>query len=162
MTYYDSKSGVSDLPVNHVDAAPTTLGLCDLEIPEWMDGTDYSWVRSAHRVPGEIPDSAYLQSVVPTRHYDSIDIPYRGIVTRDGWKYVCLENQEWLLFNLNEDPLELINLAHNSIHIGKRSELNRRLKEWVKETEDDFNVPDVPYLVRETPRQPLEEMEEII
>ncbi|MBT9776728.1 sulfatase-like hydrolase/transferase [Clostridium sp. MCC353] len=162
MTYYDSKSGVSDLPVNHVDAAPTTLGLCDLEIPEWMEGTDYSWVRSASRVPGEIPDSAYLQSVVPTRHYDSIDIPYRGIVTRDGWKYVCLENQEWLLFNLNDDPLELINLAHNSLYIDKRIELNRRLKEWARDTEDDFNVPDVPYLVRETPRQPLEGMEESI
>ena len=99
MTYYDSKSGDSDVLVNHVDVAPTTLGLCDLDIPEWMEGTDYSWVRVSHRSQGEVPDSAYLQSVVPTRHYDSIDLPYRGIVTRDGWKYVCLENQEWLMFN---------------------------------------------------------------
>lgn len=157
MTYYDSKSGDSDVLVNHVDVAPTTLGLCDLDIPEWMEGTDYSWVRVSHRSQGEVPDSAYLQSVVPTRHYDSIDLPYRGIVTRDGWKYVCLENQEWLMFNLKEDPLELINLAHHSAYIDKRIELNHRLKKWASDTDDPFIIPDVPYLVKETPRQPVTE-----
>jgi hypothetical protein len=30
------------------------------------------------------PDSAYLQSVIPTMHADSVDKPWRGIVTRDG------------------------------------------------------------------------------
>jgi hypothetical protein len=43
------------------------------------------------------PDSVYLQNVIPTGHPDSINTPYRGLVTRDGWKYVCFENRSWLL-----------------------------------------------------------------
>ena len=30
-----------DYPINHVDIAPTTLGLCGIRPPEWMQGTDY-------------------------------------------------------------------------------------------------------------------------
>jgi len=130
-----------DAPVNHVDIAPTTLGLCGIAKPGWMDGTDYSHYRLLDNPKDDEPDSAYLQAVVASGHEDSVDKPWRGIVTNDGWKYVCFEGCEWLMFNLNDDPYEGVNLAHNVIYKDKKKELNGRLRKWIADTDDDFSVP---------------------
>ena len=133
----------ADYPISSVDIAPTTLGLCGIPVPEWMQGTDYSALRTKWNPGVEYPDSAYIQSVIPTRHGDSTDSAWRGVITRDGWKYVCLPNTPWLMFNLNEDPYELANLAHNTVFNAKRIELNERLRKWVHDTGDDFPVPEI-------------------
>lgn len=139
--YYGDRNGRLPLPVNHVDVAPTTLGLCGIDPPAWMAGTDYSGHRVPGRPPPAEPDSAYLQLVVPTRHPDSIDRPWRGVVTRDGWKYAALEGQPWLLFNLNEDPYEQVNLAHNTRFGVERRRLQERLAAWIADTGDSFALP---------------------
>jgi arylsulfatase A-like enzyme len=135
------RHGLPDCVVNHVDLAPTTLGLCGIEKPAWMDGFDYSGFFRKDRPCPAPPDSAYLQCVIPTGHGESVDRPWRGIVTRDGWKYVCLEGQPWLLFNLNEDPYEMANLAHNTRCAKERSRLHARLRQWIADTKDDFPLP---------------------
>lgn len=144
-TFYNGRNGSSrmSIPVNHVDIAPTTLGLCGIDHPDWMEGTDYSHYRLKWRPrdPKE-PDSAYLQCVIATGHEDSVDRPWRGLVTCEGWKYVCLEGTPWMMFNLNEDPYEQINLAYNSKYHKKRKELNDRLKKWVIDTSDKFTLPE--------------------
>lgn len=139
--FYYFKGGRHPVPINHVDIAPTTLGLCGIDTPDWMMGTDYSGYRIPGRQVQNEPDSAFLQLCVATGHGDSVDRPWRGIVTRDGWKYVVLEHQPWLMFNLNDDPYEQINLAHNTRYGKKRRELNERLAEWIKETGDEFPMP---------------------
>ena len=131
------------LPVNHVDIAPTSLGLCGIDVPDWMRGTDYSGSYVRGRPPVEEPDSAYMQLVVATGHGDSIDRPWRGIVTTDGWKYVCLEGQPWMMFNLGEDPYELANLAHNTRFRAERKRLQERLAQWMAETGDEFRLPEL-------------------
>ncbi|HHE73349.1 MAG TPA: hypothetical protein ENL34_13840, partial [Chloroflexi bacterium] len=140
---YEGRTGRPDVLINHVDIAPTTLGLCGIDKPDWMRGCDYSGLRLPWRPSPEIPDSAFLQSVIPTGHGDSVDRPWRGIVTRDGWKYVVLEGQPWLMFNLNEDPYELVNLAHNTKFRAERRRLQQRLAEWIAETGDAFDLPDL-------------------
>jgi arylsulfatase A-like enzyme len=139
--HYALKGGRSDLLVNHVDMAPTTLGLCAIEVPEWMVGTDYSAARLGSSGRDAYPDSAFIQLVVPTGHGNSTDRPWRGVVTRDGWKYACLEHQPWLLFDLNTDPYEQVNLAHNTVFAAKRRELHGRLASWIEETGDSFPLP---------------------
>lgn len=143
LSIYGLRRGECDCPVNHVDVAPTSLGLCGLNVPEWMQGTDYSPRRlhDARADPRHEPDSAYLQLVIPTRHPHSTDRPWRGIVTRDGWKYVCLEHQPWLLFNLNDDPYEQVNLAHNTVYKADRARLQERLARWIRDTQDRFPLP---------------------
>jgi arylsulfatase A-like enzyme len=135
-------NGTFKVPLNHVDIAPTTLGLCGIRKPEWMEGTDYSSYRLRGRAPAGEPDSAYLQSVIPTMHGDSVDKPWRGIVTRDGWKYVCFDGISFLMFNLNEDPYEQANLAHNVRYRAERKRLLERLRQWVNDTGDKFNLPE--------------------
>jgi arylsulfatase A-like enzyme len=142
-TVYSQHTGSLPLLVNHVDIAPTTLGLCGITKPAWMQGADYSSYRLHGEPPASEPDSAYLQVVVPTGHPDSIDRPWRGLVTRDGWKYVALAGQPWLLYNLNEDPYEQANLAFNSLYAQERRQFNARLAAWVDETGDRFDLPDV-------------------
>jgi arylsulfatase A-like enzyme len=141
--YEGRQIGNSPALLNHVDIAPTTLGLCGIEKPGWMEGYDYSSKRLASRpaAPNE-PDSAYLQNVIPTGHGDSINTPYRGIVTRDGWKYVAFSNHSWLLFNLEEDPYEQANLAQNNRYRAERKKLIERLRQWIADTGDDFLLPE--------------------
>ena len=140
---YELKSGaISDAPLNHVDIGPTSLGLCGIEVPDWMPGTDYSHPRQ-RKLAGDEPDSAFLQLVVPTGHGNSVDRPWRGVATRDGWKYVALEGQPWLMFNLAEDPYELANLAHNTAFRAERQRLQERLAGWIDETGDVFALPEL-------------------
>ena len=139
--YGGLKRGRVPVACNHVDIAPTTLGICGIKKPDWMEGTDYSHYRIAKPPGGPEPDSAYLQNVVPTGHPDSINATFRGLVTKDGWKYVALENLSWMMFNLNEDPYEEANLAQNNAFRAERKKLIERLKQWVNETGDNFALP---------------------
>lgn len=128
---------VDRVMINHVDIAPTTLGLCGIETPDWMEGYDYSWCRlDRNRQEVRFPDSVYLQSVAPNGGPDSVDKPWRGIVTSDGWKYVRFFETAWMMYNLKEDPLEQVNLAHNGKYREKRLELEGRLREWGIKTGD--------------------------
>ncbi len=128
--------------LNHVDIAPTTLGLCGIKKPSWMEGTDYSQLRLARRNSVSEPDSAYLEVVDPRGGNGNLNKPYRGVVTKDGWKYTCFEGTSWQLFNLNEDPYELVNLAHETHLRAERKRLTARLRQWVADTGDKFNVPE--------------------
>ena len=135
---------ITDVMVNHVDIAPTTLGLCGIDKPDWMEGTDYSGYRLEWRKrPDKIPDSVYLQSMVPTLHGNGADRPWRGIVTNDGWKYVCFEDMPWLMYNLRDDPYEMVNLALEPPCFYKRAQLHEKLQEWIDREEDRFNLPKI-------------------
>lgn len=133
---------IEEVLLNHVDIAPTTLGLCNIDKPEWMEGTDYSAYRLEWREkPKNKPESVYLQSIIPTLHGNGADRPWRGVVTQDGWKYVCFEEIPWMMFNLNDDPYEMVNLALEPPYFAKRYELHQLLQRWIDETGDEFKLP---------------------
>lgn len=132
---------IDNVPINHVDITSTTLGLCGIDIPDYMEGTDYSAYRLLDKEKIQYPTSAYMQSVIPTKHHDSVNRPWRGIITIDGYKYVCFENMDWFLFDLNTDPFEQVNLAYNDRYIEIRKRLNKELNDWIIKTDDDFVLP---------------------
>lgn len=140
--YYERHQGRCDDAFGLVDLAPTTLGLCRIRAPDWMQGHDFAhrWRRDA-KPGGPVPAAALLQSVTPTGHLDSVDRPWRGVVTADGWKYVCLEHQPWLLFHLDADPLEQVNLAHNPRYKEHRQRLHTILADKLEEVGDRFALP---------------------
>jgi hypothetical protein len=82
-----------------------------------------------------------MQAVIPTGHGESIDRPWRGVVTDDGWKYVVLEGQPWMLFNLSEDPFEQANHAFDKKYGAERNRLQDRLAQWISDTGDRFDLP---------------------
>jgi len=133
----------SNAPFNHVDFAPTSLGLCGIDVPDWMEGTDFSHHVLADRpAPESEPTSAYIQQCVRKR-FQSLNRTWRGIRTNDGWKYVCLKGQPLLMFDLNEDPYETLNLAFLDTHNDKRETLQNELAAWIEKTEDVFALPEV-------------------
>jgi arylsulfatase A-like enzyme len=142
VSLYGHGSGFQNLLINHVDIAPTSLGLCGIAKPSHMAGTDYSPAWHRKPIPNE-PDSAFLQLCVSTGHAYAIDRPWRGIVTRDGWKYIVLEGQPMMMHNLNEDPYEQVNLAFNTAHKGQRKRLQDRLGQWIADTGDQFQLPQI-------------------
>ena len=143
------KIGTTDVPLNHVDIAPTTLGLCGISVPGWMCGTDYSFERLSDRVrPGVYPESAYLQTVRLTYYPDTVDQPYRGIVTTDGWKFVSFRGSPWLMYDLNEDSYEQVNLAHLPRYCDKKVELSKKLLGFIEKTGDNFVLPEIEYAER--------------
>ena len=137
--YYESRIGPSDAPINHVDIAPTSLGLANITPPDWMRGHDYSsLVRSDRAVPDDLPESAYCQLV---RNCPGVGRPWRGVVTRDGWKYAATDAAPWLLFNTHEDPFEKTNLVFDPQFKDKRAELHALLRRWIEHTDDPFELP---------------------
>jgi arylsulfatase A-like enzyme len=136
-----NRSGHVPQPVNHVDIAPTTLGLCGIDKPAWMPGCDYSGYRIFGREVRDEPDSAFLQLVEPLAASRTVDRPWRAVVTADGWKYAVHGQAPWLLFNLNEDPYEQVNLALMSGYTAPRRRLHDRLGAWIADTGDSFSLP---------------------
>jgi hypothetical protein len=55
-----------------------------------------------------------------------------------------LEGQPWLMYDLNEDPYETVNLALDGRFKKRRRELQDRLAQWLSETGDTFALPDLP------------------
>ena len=45
------------------------------------------------------------------------------------------------MFNLNEDPCEQVDLAHNTQFAAQRRVLHERLARWIEETGDAFALP---------------------
>jgi arylsulfatase A-like enzyme len=140
MSYDGWKSGRSSCLVNHVDISPTTLGLCDIDVPEWMEGYDYSHHRTGKNFKNkrkDDPESVFMQLI------DDRESGYawRCVITSDGWKYACVKNGEWIMYNLNQDPYEQNNLAFNTEHFSKREELKSLLQDWISKTGDHFPLP---------------------
>ena len=138
--FYDHKQG--DVPhlVGLRDLAPTTLGLCGIPVPEEMEGIDFSGLLLKEKPAPDRPESLFMYSIVPTGHPDSVNLPWRSVITDDGWKLVCFERTSWLMFNLNEDPYEMVNLAHNNIYAAERERLMKLLGQWIADAQDEFKL----------------------
>ena len=77
------------------------------------------------------------------KRFDCLNRVWRGVRTCDGWKYVCLEGQPLMLFNLNQDPYEFANLAYLDTYNDKRAELQQELAAWLEHTGDEFLLPEL-------------------
>lgn len=148
-TNYHMQSGIRDAVINHIDIAPTTLGLCGITPPQNMVGFDYSPLciqksqPEYHELQGAIPDSAYLQQIPRKYHAHTANKAWRAVVTRDGYKYVCYPHQDVMLFNLNDDPYEMANLCHDSTSQVIKEKLHSLLQKYIVDTGDTFDLPDI-------------------
>ena len=111
-----------------VDLLPTSLALAGVSIPDYAQGTDFSSLLLGGPFDG--PDAVFLEMVGnPRWNLDFLD--WRGLVT-DRWKYSFYETGHELLFDLDEDPFEMRNLASVSGEI--RDQMKTRLLALLEET----------------------------
>lgn len=164
---------ISDAVISHVDIAPTSLGLCGIPVPETMVGYDYSAQCigvAAEEYAGppsrdQEPASAFLQQIpprpfavgpkgkAPGSFLDCVNTPWRGVATRDGWKYVCTPGNEWMLYNTVEDPFEQANHVYNERFRSEKERCHHLLAEWIAATGDDFPLPDIALRERGAPAE---------
>lgn len=146
---YHMKSKDTKALLNHIDIAPTTLGLCGIDVPEAMDGYDFSSEcldkedMCYKENPNEQPTTAYLQQIPRKFHPHGISKQWRGVVTKDGLKYVCYPNHEAFMFNLNDDPYEMSNLCLDIVFYKEKEELHQILQDYITSTGDEFELPDI-------------------
>ncbi len=90
-----------------VDLLATTCGLVGIDVPVWNQGTDFSPLLRGETFTG--PEYQLLEMLANPRWcLDFMD--WRALVT-ERWKYAYYETGAELLFDLQEDPYELTNLA---------------------------------------------------
>lgn len=135
---------VTDSILNSVDILPTTLGLAGLAPAAPTPGFDFSGYATSDSdpdsLPGE-PESALCQHLVRKLQRNGMDCTWRGVVTRDGWKYFCTEHASIGMFNLNIDPYEQMNLVYDHGHREKRAELIELLRSWLADVGDSYPLP---------------------
>jgi arylsulfatase A-like enzyme len=124
----------SHVLLTHVDLAPTLLGLCGPPVPADMQGTDLSGVVLGTTDRG--PDSAFFQIFVPFAG-DGTSHPWRGVRT-DRFMYARTMADPWVLYDLEDDPYEMRNLAHDPTHARLRKRMEAKLAAWMDRTGDSW------------------------
>ena len=110
-------------PFNVVDIMPTLLGLAGIPLPGTCEGTDHAPAVRGEAFTGN--EAAYIMSIAPFSEYRGQ--PWRGIRTR---RHTYVRNLEgpWLLFDNQEDPYQMCNLAGRP----EQADLQRRLEDQLK------------------------------
>jgi arylsulfatase A-like enzyme len=118
----------SESVVNLIDLMPTLLGLCDLPVPETVQGED----RSAH-ARGEAPassDATYLEGNIP------FDDAWRAVRTDEHMLAVDRNLNTTHLYDTAADPYQQENLAGEDDAADLEDDLRWRLFELAYEYDD--------------------------
>jgi len=128
-----------ETPINTPDIMPTLLGLCGLEVPDTVEGLDYSCMLHGGEVPGD--GAALISCYAPFGEYvmGRGGREYRGVRT-DRYTYVRSLDGPWLLYDNDEDPYQLENLCGMPEHEELQSNLNKILNRKLDETRDEFET----------------------
>lgn len=133
-------------PINTPDLAPTLIGLSKLDVPESMEGEDFSSQLMEGVELGN--EAALITLPVPFHEWQFMrgGREYRGVRTRD-YTYVKDLLGPWLLYDNAQDPFQLTNLVdvpqYEQVQIYLDDVLNRKLAE----TQDEF-LPADTYMRR--------------
>ena len=135
---------IVEAPVNTPDILPTLLGLSEIEIPETVEGTDYSKIISGEEKPQH--ESVLIQCPVPFHqwNYSQGGREYRG-VRSERFTYVRDLNGPWLLYDNVLDPFQMNNLLGLDEYVYIQSDLEKQLQDWLKRTNDSF-LPGSEYM----------------
>ena len=128
-----------DMPFNAPDIMPTLLGLAGVEIPDTVEGRDYSAVLAGRSPAPAETDAALICCVSPFGEYTRArgGREYRGIRTRRH-TYVRTLEGPWLLYDNEADPHQQKNLAGKPEAAEVQKALDQRLTEMLAERKDEF------------------------
>lgn len=149
MLYYIPKelkiaTGTKDALMNSEDILPTILGLCNISIPETVEGINY---RPYLEGKEQVGDAALLTCVQPFGQWNSVKHggrEYRAIKTKQ-YTYARDLNGPWLLFDNINDPYQKSNLIGTDEFITLQDDLEKQLTSRLKETGDEF-LPGMSYI----------------
>ena len=132
------------MPINTPDLMPTLLGLCDLDIPETVEGEDFS--KNIRENKDDTGRAALIQLPVPFHqwNYRIGGKEYRGIRT-SRYTYVRDIQGPWLLYDNLNDPYQKENLVNKPEQSDLQRQLENILTEKLAERNDQF-LPGPDYM----------------
>lgn len=133
-------------PINTPDILPTLLSLSGIEIPETVEGNDYSKVISGEET--NPVEAVLIQCPVPFHqwNYSRGGREYRGVRTA-RYTYVRDLNGPWLLYDNLIDPYQMSNLVGTDEYTFIQSDLEQQLQNLLRKTNDSF-LPGDEYMKR--------------
>jgi arylsulfatase A-like enzyme len=141
-------------PVNTPDILPSLLSLCDIAIPDTIEGEDLAALFKGEQIQDE--RAALFMSVSP---FNATDFAaYRGVRT-SRYSYVRDSDRPWLLYDNQMDPFQLNNLIgrpeYSELQASLEAELQKLLArngdplpsaaearaQWGYAVDEDGNIP---------------------
>ncbi|MGQ1783622.1 MULTISPECIES: sulfatase family protein [unclassified Saccharicrinis] len=119
------------------DIMPTLLGMCNLHIPESVEGVDYTG-QLLGKEELDI-DGAFITCPVPFHqwNYKKGGKEFRGIRT-EKYTYAKDLNGPWLLYDNLNDPYQLDNLVGNIEYKTLQEDLDAKLQKMLDKRGDQF------------------------
>lgn len=111
----------------NIDLAPTIVAAADAPVPARMQGLDLARLYLAEDAGAQRDEFFYEHPTITSKDR----IPSSVALVRRDWKYVVWPEFDYdQLFNLRDDPDELVNLAVDPAHESERRDYRRRLEAW--------------------------------
>ena len=130
--------GVSiQTPFNTLHIMPTLLGLVGLDIPNTVEGTDFTpFLRGESPAP---EDSALIELPACFHQYAYYrgGKEWRGLRT-SRYTYVINLEGPWYLYDNERDPYQMINLIGSTEYAQVQAELARELRRRLRSRDDRF------------------------
>ena len=134
----------------HIDLLPTLLDLLGQEPPPHLQGKSLAPVLRGEK---DLSDNDVVvqwngnSEELPDRFLGSAGInrmnalPRRCIITPDRWKLALCAGDQGELFDLNNDPHEMMNLYDDPAQRDRVIDMSARLRMWQHETGDTAPLP---------------------
>jgi arylsulfatase A-like enzyme len=126
------RGSVEETPISSADIMPTLLSLCGLSVSTPVAGQDLSGVMLADQ-PG--PDTLYYQGGFGKSS------EWRAVVTESDKLVLRLNTGRVSLYDLINDPFELIDLGTSPLHQARVDELRDELRRLADDLNDPILLP---------------------
>jgi len=149
MLYYipeklNINKGTKDALMNSEDIMPTLLSLCNIPIPDTVEGINYKPYLEGRQ---DIGDATLLTCIQPFGQWNRFQHDgkeYRAIKTVQ-FTYARDLNGPWLLFDNINDPYQLNNLVGDESHKSVQDNLDKKLIDMLHKNGDEF-LPGMHYV----------------
>lgn len=140
----DIASGQRDALIGSADIMPTLLELCNIPVPNTVEGTGYRPYMEGNKKADTV---ALITCVQPFGQWNKVQNDareYRGLRTLN-YTYTRDLDGPWLLFDNKKDPYQMDNLVDNAEYGEIQSKLDHLLKDRLEKNGDEF-LPGMEYI----------------